>query len=336
MTIKITDIIDQNSDVSLAVLRKFASMLSDKEFGDTVWAMSNERAADVGLHKVASSKKFAFPEASLFPVDTERDTILSKVYFDGQRQKLAADLADRVSSRLSTYLDLYGVPDCFGVHIEKTASAQQDFTPRCLMPSTGMYKVATVANLNSAYEDFDKNLPKYSLAERVEFSKEFAKVATTIRKQSLPSTVQRYCGVMDTDLDNVRTLLHIRKVAALRAGKSGAEYEKLASALEDVTGPTKEELEKLACTINDLDEAYGFTSPKYDRKMPDAYALVFNKEAAITEETGEAPEPKAMTKADVISRFGLDAVEALEDEDGELDEDKLKLLLSKLPDKQEA
>lgn len=319
-------LVDQNSDTSLAVIRKFASLLADKPFGETVWDIAQANTKVDSQEKTATEKRFAFPEARMFPVHTENDAILSKVYFEGQRTKLAEDLAMKINARLNTYLDLYGVPDSFTMKAEKVAE-QHDFKPRHLMPSAGMFKVATVGDLNKAYDTFNTNLYNFSLAERVEFSKEFAKIATTIRSQELPDTVQRYCGVMASDLDNVRALLHIRKVAAVREGKSGQEYEKLAASLTDVGTPSKEELEKLAGVIHDIDETYGFTQPKYDRRMPDAYSLVFNKKASTTEEKDGDAEAQTMSKADVIARFGEDALEALEDENGELDTAKLNHLL---------
>lgn len=327
MPIRTTEIVDQNVDTSRAFIRKLASLLADKDFGDTVWSIANDFSEERSMSKQASSDKFAYPEARLFPVNTENDTILSKVYFEGQRTKIAEDVATKINARLNTYLDLYGVPDSFSMLAEKVAE-KQDFKPRHLMPSAGMFKVATVEDINLAYEAFSTNLGAFSLSGRVEFCKEFAKLATTIRSQELPAVVQRYCGVMDSDLDNVKSLLHIRKTAAVRAGKNGQEYEKLAKSLDDVHTPSKEELEKLACVIHDIDESYGFTHPRYDRRMPDAYTLVFNKEASTVEEKErEEDDAKSMTKAEIIARFGDSALDALETEDGSIDTDKLQALV---------
>lgn len=325
---KITELYDQNSDNSLALLRKLSSLLEDKEFGEEVWQLGNARTEHA---KTASANKFAFPEKCMFPVDSLEETILSKVYFEGQRTKLAEDLASTIEKRLDTYIDLYDVPDAFSFLPEKTASTT-DFKPRHLLPSAGLYKVATIKALTSAGKHFESNLSDYSLPERVEFSKEYSKIATTIRSQRLPKTVQTYCGVMETDFDNVKALLGIRKVAARRAGKTGVEYDKLASAISGVEQADKNELEKLAQTIHAIDSVYGFTSEKYDKKIPDAYASVFNKEA--TERVGgEEPEveTKQMTKEDIIAQYGEDAIEALENEDGDIDYDKLQNLVDTKP-----
>lgn len=325
---KITELYDQNSDTSLALLRKLSSLLENNDFGEEVWQMGNARTEHA---KTASNHKFAFPEMAMFPVDSAEETILSKVYFEGQRTKLAEDLATAIDTRLNTYIDLYDIPDAFALMQEKTASTA-DFKPRHLLPSAGLYKVATVTDLVNAGTHFEKNLPAYSLPERVEFSKEYSKVATTIRSQRLPKAVQTYCGVMETDMDNVKALLGIRKVAACRAGKSGVEYDKLSSAISQVKQADKDELEKLAQTIHAIDSVYGFTAEKYDKKIPDAYASVFNKEAT-ERDGGEDPETstKQMTKEDIIAQYGEDAVEALENEDGDIDYKKLQHLVDTKP-----
>lgn len=323
-----TELFDQNSDTSLVVLRKLSSLLENQEFGEEVWQLGNART---GQEKTASTKKYAFPELSVFPVDSPEETILSKVYFEGQRTKLAEDLASTIDDRLNTYIDLYDIPDAFAFLPEKTASAA-DFKPRHLLPSAGLYKVATVKDLDAASKHFEKNIRDYSLPERVEFSKEFSKVATTIRSQKLPKSVQTYCGVMETDFDNVKALLGIRKVAARRAGKSGIEYDRLASAISDVKAAGKDELEKLAMTIHAIDNVYGFSEEKYDKVLPDAYASVFNKEAEEGE-GGEDPDAttKQMTKEDIIAQYGEDAIEALENEDGDIDYTKLQRLIATKP-----
>lgn len=326
MSVNTNGLVDQRTDISMASLRKFASMLTDKEFSEAVWEIATSNFTEDGLVKKASYTKFAFPEANMFPVDTENDAIISKVYFEAQREKIAENLADRISAKLDTYLDLYGVPSSFEMHMSKVASST-DFRPRHLIPSVGLFKVAMVQDLDAAYQEFSSAIGEYSVPERVEFCKEFAKVATTIRSQELPPLVQRYCGMMDSDLDNVRALLGIRKVAASREGKSGDEYAKLATSLQGVEDATPEELEKLADYILGLDAVYGFTQPKYDKKMPDAYATVFNKQAAAPDEDSLKGEA-SLTKAEIIAKYGPEALDALEDPEGNVDQEKLKQVMA--------
>ena len=321
-------VVDQASDTSLVELRKFASLLKDTDFGEVVWKLGNSNSLD----KTASSTKFACEELRMFPVDTHDNTILSKVYFESQREKIAEDLAAKISDKLDTYIDLHCIPDRFALHQEKTAS-KADFKPRHLLPSAQMFKVATVEDLNTAGTAFGSNVTKFTLSERVEFSREFAKVATTIRQQDLPDVVQRYCGIMESDAQNVKALLGMRKVAANRAGKSGEEYTKLASALpNDLSGVASDELEKLAETIHTIDSRYGFDQERFERKMPDAYAVVFNKAAEEGQEKDE-DEAAALTKADIIARFGDQALEALELPDGSIDQEKAKQFIGSAKDK---
>lgn len=331
------NIIDQSSDKSLATLRKFASLLTDEDLGEYVWELGNSVTTQT---KTASETKFASPVNSKFPVGSKEDTVLSKVYFEGQREKIAAEspvLASEIASRLDTYMDLYGVPEVF--QMQKEASqAKTDFRPRYLMPSSGMFKVATITELNSAAKSFEKGMSGFSVPERIEFSKEFSKLATTIKDQSIPKFIHKYCGVMESDINNVVAMLQLRKTAAKRIGKDGVEYEKLASVLNNVEKPNATELEKLADTIYTIDRKYGFASGKMAKAVPDAYAIVFNKEAEVedvdSDEDFEFASVKKYTKADIITNFGEAALEGLENPDGTIDYNKLKVLIDSSPIKE--
>ena len=309
-------IMDQNSDPSRAGLRKIANRMLDKEFSEMVWAIGTAPQQE----KTASQVKFAWPEMNKFPVHTPEETILSKVYFEGQCVKLASEVADTVRRRLDTYIDLYGIPDSFQMAMIKKASDEGVY----LLKSMGLYKVATDDDLLKAASEFEKDLFKFTLPERVEFSKEFVKTASS--HVEIPEVVQRYCGIMETDMDNVRTLLEMRKVAAARAGKSGDEFMKLAAVLVNcTTKQEREDLEKLAEVIHSLDERYGFDSTKYDRKLPDAYATVFNKKASNKPEIDEVHE-KDVSKAEVIARYGDEILDEVENPDGSINQQKLKYI----------
>jgi hypothetical protein len=71
------------------------------------------------------------------------------------------------------------------------------------------------------------------------------------------------------------------------------------------------------------------------KAMPDAYSVVFNKEASEddkdSEELSEFASAKKYTKADIISNFGEEALEALENPDGSINYKKLSVYLDKSP-----
>ncbi len=115
----------------------------------------------------------------------------------------------------------------------------------------------------------------------------------------------------------------------MKTGKDGAPYEELAVKLTKVAvdNSSQEDLAGLAGFMQKMDQSYGFDSPWYDSRMPNAWQAVFNKtaeEAFAGKDEEKAKAPESMTKADVVARFGEDALDEIEDENGAIDYAKLK------------
>ena len=91
---------------------------------------------------------------------------------------------------------------------------------------------------------------------------------------------------------------------------------------------SQETLAGIAGRLQAMDESFGFDRPYYDSRMPNAWQAVFNTKTAeetfTDKNTEKQKSPESMTKADIVARFGDDALDAIEDENGEIDCERLK------------
>ncbi len=317
-------ITDQQSDISRKYLFKEAGRLADSDFAGKVKRLSLQPTDNT---KIASDR-FAWPEMRLFPVDSMADTVMSKVYFDSQRDGLPSKTADEISSRLDTYLNLHDIPeDGFARIVEKTAASE--FSPRYLIPSIKMCKVADVTSLEAAGSLFDRDYDHLKIDQRVEFAHNFVKAAKELDHIKYPKSVAKYACELDTDLANTQHMLRLRAAAAKRIGNDGSQYLKMAEAIGSVNeSPEPKDLKKLAECIDTIDVRCGLGSAKNRRKIPCAYSIVFNKEAVDEgDKSKNGLDPETMTKGDIVARFGEEAMSTLEDEEGKLDRKKLKIFL---------
>ncbi|MGN1038320.1 MAG: hypothetical protein ACI4P0_02875, partial [Mailhella sp.] len=136
-------ILDQRTDRSGAFLIKTASRLSDGELAkslvDTFFSMERK------------------PGGERFPVSSADDVRLSRLYFEGQREKIAAEEAEAIERRLSVHEALYGLENniAFKAPMEKKAGAKI-FS---LLPSVN---IASKDELMQAGEDFSANFRSLS------------------------------------------------------------------------------------------------------------------------------------------------------------------------------
>lgn len=319
---KIKNIIDQYSDKGQYLLAKLMGTDSD---------MLKLAANLEDVSKLASDK-FAWAEFRKFPVNSQDNTILSKMYFDNQKCNIPEVYHTKVAAKLDTYLDLYDVPE----ELFKTTAANTvlDKVASCewyLLPEINMCKVASCSDLDKANDIFNTDYKKLEIKDRVEFSKNFMKCASALKYKGVPKQqIIKYAAMLDTDMTEVKNMLAIRVAAANRIGKKGFEYSKLAEMLDvpDLE-VTTDDLEKLAETILSIDEQHGFTGTKYDSVMPCAYGVVFNKEAfdSSKDTVGGAVELK---KSDIVGQYGHGILEEVENEDGSINKDRLDMITKKL------
>lgn len=307
-------LLDQRTDVSRAFLVKTASRLHDKDLASKLLKIAEECGNDTSC--------YACEDGMLFPVDSREQTMLSRVYFNGQRGMFTKEAAEEIDRTLSVYEKLYNIDNDFSLAgLRKTASEENHE----LLPG---YNVRGKGGIQRAGREFMEKQAKMSIQDRVEFSSNFMKCASD-NGVDIPESIKQYGGGYGCDYERLQSALRLRKIAAKRAGKDGTPYEELAGKLTKVAvdNSSQEELAGLAGFMQKMDQDYGFDSPWYDSRMPNAWQAVFNKtaeEMVANKDEEKTKNPESMTKADVVARFGEDALDEIENENGEIDYAKLK------------
>ena len=124
---------------------------------------------------------------------------------------------------------------------------------------------------------------------------------------------------------DIKDAVLMHKSACIRQGKNGGVYQKLANALDksfvDMPG-----LRKLATIIDDLDNKLGVRMSKSGRNLPNGLETVFRikKEAEIEQKESSGDN---VDKATIVARFGDDALNVVEKDDGTLDKDRVNKLV---------
>lgn len=314
---------DQQTDISGRLLYQYAGDIEDAEFASHVRKMAGAKSE---MQKIASDQ-FAFPEQRKFPVNTIENTIMSKVYFDAQSDKFPSKTADDISSRLDTFLNIFEVPEGVFEKKKMVKSAGTGPEPRYLVPSIKLCKVASARDLVSAGDLFDREHDHLRVAQRVEFAQNFINASSDFGHEKCPPAVAKYACMMDTDLTSTSHMLRLRAAAAKRIGKDGGEYVKMAEQIEMVTeAPSNDDLRKLAECIQGYDEKNGLDGKAFRNRIPCPYSVVFNKQA-VDEDPGSDIDLETMSKGDIVARLGKESLDALEDDEGNIDREKLKEML---------
>lgn len=320
---------DQRSDTSRAVIIKLASHLCNQNLADEAVRIALSDDQPHGRGKVV----YASESRKMFPLGSAEDVLLSRVYFTGQREKLAEKEAAAIDDRIAAYETLYGLDmDCTLKPAVKVAAEE----PQSAQLLEG-FSVSGEEELVKSGEAFSQHYLQLNIDDRLDFSKEYVKTASEWGvSDKVPDVIAAYAGEAACDPQLLKQQLVFRKAAALRTGTPGTEYAKLAELLEDVdlASASQEEKMNLAEAIHGLDTQYGFTKRAYDRRMPDAYRIVFNtikkaeEDAASPSDKAADKSPSEMTKADIIARFGDGALEELESENGDIDYGRLTQIIS--------
>jgi hypothetical protein len=286
---------------------------------------------DPGSLKDATPKAFAHPGKRMFPVNTPENTLLSKAYFDGQAQALDPTEAKTIGDNIDKHLSLHNLPgDQFIYKQAADNSTDKPVVlkePAYMLPEFAFCKVASASDLNTARKLFHKSNSRLQLADRVEFSKNFIKVAKELKQPIRSEEIMKYAGTLDFDPVHTQCALELRSGLARRKGKSSAKFRKLASALKDFSGnPSRDELVKLAHVVTGLDEDAGISEKDYNDFIESPFGVVFTK---VASEASEAMETQGkdldkLSKAEIVGQFGDSVLDIVENPDGSIDYDALK------------
>lgn len=302
---------DQTTDRSGAVLTKIASRMSDRKL------------AALALDTLFDHER-KFSKVASFPVDSAKDVLLSRIYFEGQREKIATDQAKAIDERLSTYealYDLHAKPSFVESGQVKTAQTCYGLLPMC--------KIASKEELVQAGNDFSAEFGKLDLAERRIFALNFVKAAADLDAE-LPDEIRLH-SLQGTEANPaLPEYLHMRKLALDRQGKDSSAFAALHSQISeaDITRYTPAGLAKLAEAIDEADAASGLRESGSGKTIPDAWHSVFR--IKVAEDTAENTPTESLSKADIVGRYGEGILEEVENKDGEIDQTRLKKILGSL------
>lgn len=155
----------------------------------------------------------------------------------------------------------------------------------------------------------------------------------------IPDEIKLYSGVHVMPREDMAEQIQLRKVAMERMGEDATGYEVLATQLRscDVTTFSKDDLLKLAEAISFADEACGLEKSRSGRTIPDAWHSVLRlktaeeleKETKLADDAGRNARDvaQAMSKSEIIGRFGPGALEEVEDDAGKIDTERLAGLI---------
>lgn len=255
-------------------------------------------------------------EAS-FPSESPKDVSLSRLYFEGQREKIASAEASEIDRRLGIAEELHSIPNraIFKSRVEKiAASCSIELLPLC--------KIASKSELFQAGEDFGRDFEKLASKDRRIFARNFVKTAQALGAE-IPETVRLYaCLGVEANPDILDNIL-LRKVAM-----EGAGYAELYFGLRklDLSGLKTPDLYKLAQSLDDTDNSCGLRETPRGKTIPDAWHSIFQVKKA--EEAANKIDAAGMSKAEIVSRYGEGALEEVEDGEGEIDRKKLEALIA--------
>lgn len=299
---------DQYTDKSGKTLVKIASRMKDQGLAklalDTLFGMERE-------HK----KTAGFPDA------TAKDTFLSRIYFEGQREKIAADEASKIENRLAVKEALYNLP---GKVVFKKEAAKPEPETAELLPTV---KIASKEELIKAGCDFSRDFEKLSARDRKTFSRNFVKLARALSCE-IPDEVKLYANIDTRVNENLADNILLRKVAMERKTNDACGYDMLYENIRgmDAAKFKKRDLAKLASALEMADAVNGIRETRNGKTIPDAWHSVYMVKKAEAEKTPDA-EVENMTKADIISRFGSGILEEIEDGNGDIDRARLKEIM---------
>lgn len=108
-----------------------------------------------------------------------------------------------------------------------------------------------------------------------------------------------------------------------RGGHLGRGYSVLCETLS-TTDHSIPELAKLASYIDAMDEQFGVTK-RYT--LPDGLHTVFRVKTA---EENTEHDVSSLSKSDIVARYGEGILEEVEDDDGNIDKERLKEIVGKI------
>lgn len=357
------NLIDINHDKGLA---KISSIISSApidiqaELSDMV-----NTCVNTSIVKEASDNvnNYLFKTANKLPIHSYSDIIISKLYLENQKDSIPTDIYKKASDTIDGLINIFNIPnDYFSWldNIEKVADDEYDigslFT--YMLPDEQLFPVYNKRDLLKVASSYLDNESKFLLKQKVEFSRNFVKKAMDYEDVHIPLNIAKYASGLDTDFistyQNLVDRINWINIHCNDKQDIVDKLEKLSSDIHSIAMlPPKEQLpykedinslNKLAYIINEIDESVGIGDKQYRKKIfPDAFGTVFNKVAGEvigrgytandtqgdfnTNDADTLSNLNNIDKATIISTFGEDVLEDLEDANGDIDQERARKLL---------
>lgn len=273
---------------------------------------------------------FAWPEKRAYPIHTREHAILSRAY----RHAVGGPLPVYVDTAIKEACEVFGVDDAI-FEREKVAVAPRDDSGDFLLPDIRRLRVTEAGHVKTAEAKLAAEGHKLTQGHQLLASARLVEKAAFygIRLNDL---TRKMAGLTVTATGEMADWLEARAEAAPIAFKDG--YQKLANEARRL-GPELRDREtqvKIAAAIEELDEAAGLKD-HWNRKLPDPIRTVFNTEKHAGPGVMLAGQFMPMERmaayptsfySDVL---GPDIVREASDMTGQLDVQKLAMVLGTLP-----
>jgi len=281
---------------------------------------------DQGENDARMDQAFAWQERRLFPIDSPDQAALSRVYMAKQ-----AGIPDEVLKTCDKALAIYGIE--LPLH-EKVAKVDDD--SNYLLPQIKRFSVKTAEDVGLAAEAIERNQRRMSVDDQATATLNLVKKAVD-HQVRVPAHMLKLAGMTVCDTQALRDWLDVRAQVVPDAEISHG-FLKLSESLENFPAviTDREGLIKVASAVQELDNA-GELEKYYGRKLLNPLETVFNTEkmAAATLDLAGRPVPietilsvDPQVYADV---FGPDVLQDLTDASGQLDPEKVEVVLPTMP-----
>ncbi len=274
------------------------------------------------------SSAFAWPEKRAFPVHTREHTMLSRVYREG-----LSNVPAHVDRTLKEACEVYQIDDDLYARPKVAAAPPPD--DDYLLPDIRRLRVTDAAGVKTAEERLRNEGNRLSVPHRALASRRLVEKAAFYGVAVRPE-IHKMAGMVVTSRQPLVDWLEARREAAPIEHKDG--FDKLARAAKRLPEELRDRDQqvKLAEAIGELDEMAGLDR-FYGKKLPDPLLTVFNTQKVAGPGVTLAGTFMPMQRlamypstfyADLL---GPDIVREASDMTGQLDPEKLAMVLNTLP-----
>lgn len=290
--------IDQTSDRSGATIVKLASRMEDQALAQHVLDVFFDPNRD---------KEY---EGQM---KTAEDTLLSSVYFEGQKNDLPFEEANRMQTKIAAMKTLFEIRENFSMRPEKIKKTASEFVES---PRQTMKKIAEIL------VDRHGNGETYGTCSKA--AELYTKLAEEVG-ENVPDTIKLYSlnGLEKNAhiIDNIR----LHKYACLRNGLNHKQYTDFMKQANKIADNDVVSLRKLALAIDNMDSDCNIRNTVSGKHVPNGLETVFQvKQAHIKTAEEQNNDLKNIDKATIVARFGENSLNEIENPDGSINQDRLK------------